>query len=201
MRSRTFVGSFILASGVSMKAIPCVTILIALLAPIPLTAQGAPAVGVFGGIGSGPIDAASWGVDVTVPLWRELALDGEISGWGNGFGGTSCIAMPPESHRCSVSGWAGLVGVGITVPANSRLGAFGVVSGGRFSRDWIGEERVNSAALSVKAGIAVAIRGPLQARFGGRFLRVFDEDYQSLLGEDLEYVMGTVGLSYRFGWQ
>ena len=98
-----------------------------------------------------------------------------------------------------MSGWAGLVGVGITVPADRRW-AFGGVSGGGFSRDRIGEERVNSVALSVKTGIAVTIHGPLQARFGGRLLRVFDQDYRSLLGEELEDFMGTVGLSYRFGW-
>jgi len=189
------------APGASSKA-PAVrsALLIALLAPIPLAAQGGPAIGAFAGVGSGPIDAAAWGVEAAVPLWRGLALDGELSGWGNGFGDAACVALPPESHRCSVSGRAGLVGVGLTVPARGGLAAFGGVSGGRFRRDWIGDERVDSAAVSVKGGIAVQLHGPLQARFGGRFLRVFDEDYQSLVGDELQYVMGTFGVLVRFGW-
>ena len=189
------------AASVVLKA-PAVrsALLIALLAPLPLAAQGGPAIGAFAGVGSGPIDAAAWGVDATVPLWRGLALDGELSGWGNGFGDAACVALPPESHRCSMSGWAGLVGVGLTVPARGRVAAFGGVSGGAFRRDWLGDQRVDSAALSVKGGMAVQLHGPLQARFGGRFLRVFDEDYRSLLGDELQYVMGTLGVSYRFGW-
>ena len=176
------------------------TLWIALLAPVSLAAQGGPTVGVFAGVGSGPVDAAAWGVDATVPLLRGLGLDGEVSGWGNGFGDAVCVALPPESHRCSVSGRAGLVGVGLTVPARGRVAAFGGVSGGAFRRDWLGDQRVDSAALSVKGGMAVQLHGPLHARFGGRMLRVFDQDYRSLLGDELQYVMGTLGVSYRLGW-
>ena len=109
-------------------------------------------------------------------------------------------SAPPDMtlRRCSVSGWAGLLGLAVTVPVSGRMGAYGEVSGGRFSRDWL-DDRVNSAALSVGAGVAVQIRGRFRGRFGGRYMRPFDEEYRSLLEEDLEYTMGTIGLSYLLG--
>lgn len=191
-----------------MKAGACFAILIFLVGPSVSAGQGSSErsqganleLGVFGGVGSGPIDAAAWGVDLAVPFWRNVAATAEISGWGNGFGGTYCVASVPESHQCSVSGWAGLIGLAMRVPASGRMGAFAELSGGRFSREWLGGDRVHSAALSVEAGLAVQIHGQLDARLGGRYMRPFDEEYRSLLGEDLKYTMVTIGLSYGLGW-
>lgn len=190
-----------------MNANVCLAVLVLLVGPVAAAGQGpgetAPRadleIGVFGGVGSGPIDAAAWGVDLAVPLWRNVAATAELSGWGNGFGGTTCIASVPESYRCSVSGWAGLVGLAATVPVGGRLGAYGELSGGRFNRDGLGDERVSPAALSVKAGLAVRLHGPFHVRLGFRYMRPFDDEYRVLLGEDLEYSMGTMGFSYRLG--
>lgn len=182
--------------------------LVLLAAPGRLAAQdvdvdsrlAAPSVGVFAGLGSGPIDAATWGVKVGVPLWRYLAVRAEYSGWGNGVGGTACVAMPPDSHRCSVSGWAGLVGLAASVPVQGPVGVFAEVSGGRFTRNWLGDDKVNSPALSMEAGARVHILRGLSARLGGRFLRAFDDDYEALLGEKLQYTMGIFGLEYGISW-
>ena len=182
--------------------------LFSLAAPIRLAAQdvgvnsrqAAPTVGVFAGLGSGPIDAAAWGVKVGVPLWRYFAVRAEYSSWGNGVTGTVCVAMPPDSHRCSVSGWAGLVGLATSVPVQGPLGVFAEVSGGRFARDWLGDENVKSPALSIEAGARVHILRGLSARLGGRFLRAFDDDYEALLGEKLQYTMGIFGLEYGISW-
>ncbi len=179
-----------------------------LVAPGRLAAQGVdvesrqptPSVGVFAGLGSGPIDAATWGVQVGIPVWRYFAVRAEYSGWGNGLGGTDCIAMPPDSHRCSISGWAGLVGVAASIPVEGPLAVFAEVSGGRFTRDWLGNDTVDSAALSMEAGARVQILGGLSARLGGRLLRAFDVDYEALLGERLRYTMGIVGLEYGIAW-
>jgi len=179
--------------------------LVLLAAPGPLAAQDVatrrlpPTVGVFTGIGSGPIEAATWGVAVGVPIWRYVAVRAEYSGWGNGPGGTTCVAMPPQSHRCSVSGWSGLVGLAAGVPVEGPLGVFAEVSGGRFTRDWLGDETVNSAALSLEAGARLDLLRGISARVGGRFLRTYDDDYQALLGERLQYTMGIVGVEYGFG--
>jgi hypothetical protein len=188
-----------------MRIVTSLVLLVLLAAPGLLAAQEAasrrvaPTVGVFAGIGSGPIEAATWGVQVGVPIWRYVAVRAERSGWGNGPGGTTCIAMPPESHRCSVSGWAGLIGVAANVPVEGSLGVFGGVAGGRFTRDWLGDQTVNSPALSLEAGARLHILRGVSARVGGRLLRVYDDDYQALLGEHLRYTMGIVGLEYGFG--
>jgi hypothetical protein len=158
-----------------------------------------PTAGVIAGIGSGPVDAAMWGLGIGVPLWRNVAVRAEYSGWGNGPGGTMCIAAPPESHRCSVSGRAGLVGLAANVPVHGLLGVFAEGAGGRFSRDWLGDRRVTSPALSVEAGARLYLFGGLSARGSGRFLRAYDDDYQTLLGERLQYTMGVLGLEYGLG--
>jgi hypothetical protein len=176
-----------------------------LAAPGRLAAQDAdvrrtaPTVSVFAGIGDGPIEAATWGVGIRVPIWRPVAALAEYSGWGPGPGGTTCVAMPPESHRCSVSGRTGLVGLAVNLPVEGRLGVFAEAAGGRFSRDWLGDETVKSPALSLEAGARLQVGRGLSARVGGRFLRAHDDDYRALLGEPLQYSMGIVGLEYLFG--
>jgi hypothetical protein len=188
-----------------MRIVTSFALLVLLAAPGVLAAQDAvsrrvaPTVGVFAGIGAGPIEAATWGVEVGVPIWRYVAVRAEYSGWGNGPGGTTCIAMPPESHRCSVSGWAGLVGLAANIPVEGPLGVFAEVAGGRFTRDWLGDQTVHSPALSLGAGARVHLLRGLSARVGGRFLRAYDDDYHALLGERLQYTMGIVGLEYGFG--
>lgn len=188
-----------------MRIMTSFVILVVLAAPGLLAAQDtdsrrvAPIVGVFAGIGSGPIEAATWGVEVGVPIWRNVAVRAEYSGWGNGPGGTFCVGEPPGSHRCSVSGSSGLVGLAANVPVEGSLGVFAQVAGGRFTRDWVGDQTVNSPALSLEAGAHLHLLRGLSARVGGRFLRAYDDHYQSLLGENLQYTMGIVGLEYRFG--
>jgi hypothetical protein len=182
-----------------------IVVLVLLVAPGLLAAQDAasrrvaPTVGVFTGIGSGPIEAATWGVEAGVPVWRYVAVRAEYSGWGNGPGATTCPAMPPESHRCSVSGRAGLVGLAASVPVDGPLGVFAAAAGGRFTRDWLGDQAVTSPALSLAAGARLHVQRGVSARVGGRFLRTWDDDYQALLGERLQYTMGIVGLEYGFG--
>jgi len=188
-----------------MRTVISFVMLVFLAAPQALAAQDgaarrvAPTVGVFAGIGSGPIEAATWGVEVGVPIWRYIAVRAEYSDWGNGPGGTTCIAMPPESHRCSVSGWAGVVGLAADVPVEGPLGVFADVAGGRFTRDWLGDQTVNSPALSLEAGARLHLLRGVSARVGGRFLRTYDDEYQALLGERLQYTMGIVGMEYGFG--
>jgi hypothetical protein len=188
-----------------MRIVTSFVMLVLLAAPGLLAAQDAasqrvaPTVGIFAGLGSGPTEAATWGVEVGVPIWRYVAVRAEYSGWGNGPAGTTCNAMPPESHRCSVSGWAGLVGLAANVPVEGPLGIFAEAAGGRFTRDWLGDQTVNSPALSLEAGARLHLWGGVSARAGGRFLRTYDDDYQALLGERLQYTMGIVGLEYGFG--
>lgn len=187
-----------------MQNLPFLALLVLFAAPAGLAAQGldegprraAPSVGVLAGLGSGPIDAATLGVEASIPLRRYFALRGEYSGWGPGVAGTTCVAMPPESHRCSVSGRAGLVGIAASVPVEGRLGVFAELSGGRFTRDWLGDGRVGSRALSLAAGGRARLYGGLSARLGARFLRAYDDDYEALLGEKLQYTMGIFGLEY-----
>ena len=187
-----------------MRAFALLLLLVMLAASGRLAAQEvgmqsgrpAPSVGVFAGLGSGPIDAATWGVAFAIPVWQYISIRAEYSGWGNGLGGTTCVSMPPDSHRCSVSGRAGLAGVVANIPVEGRLGAFGEISAGRFTRDWLGDETISSAAVSMEAGARVRLVGGLSARLGGRFLRAFDDDYKTLLGEGLQYTMGTIGLEY-----
>lgn len=141
-----------------MRILASFFVLVMLATPGLLAAQDedsrrvAPSVGVLAGIGSGPIDAAAWGVEVGVPIWRYLAVRAEYSGWGNGLGGTTCVGMPPESHRCSVSGRAGLVGLAVNIPVEGPVGVFAEIAGGRFTRDWLGDQTVKSPALSLEAG-------------------------------------------------
>lgn len=190
-----------------MPSVARFLILVLLAAPGPLAAQEAgvgfrqpaPSVGVFAGLGSGPIDAATWGLAVGIPIWEYFSVRAEYSGWGNGLAGTMCVAMPPDSHRCSVSGRAGLVGIAASIPVEGPLGVFAEVSGGRFTRDWLGDDTVGSAALSMEAGARVRLLGGLSGRLGGRFLRAFDDQYHALLGERLQYTMGIVGLEYGIG--
>jgi hypothetical protein len=188
-----------------VRIVTPIVVLILLVAPGLLAAQEAashrvaPTVGVFTGIGSGPIEAATWGVEVGVPIRRHVAVRAEYSGWGNGPGGTICIAVPPESHRCSVSGRAGLVGLATSIPVEGPLGVFAAAGGGRFTRDWLGDRTVSSPALSLEAGARLHLPRGVSARVGGRFLRAWDDDYQALLGERLQYTMGIVGLEYGFG--
>jgi hypothetical protein len=56
-----------------------------------------------------------------------------------------------------------------------------------------------SPALSLEAGARIHLLRGLSARFGGRSLRVYDDDYRALLGEKLRYTMGILGLEYGFG--
>ncbi len=185
---------------VTLFVMPVLLAMPGLLAPLNAVAQQvAPTVGVFTGIGSGPIEAATWGIEVGVPIGHHVAVRAEYSGWGNGPGRTTCIAMPPESHRCSVSGWAGLMGLAATIPLDGPLGAFAEVAGGRFTRNWLGDETVNSPALSLEAGATLHLLRGVSARVGGRFLRAYDDHYHTLLGERLRYTMGVVGLEYGFG--
>ncbi len=166
---------------------------------IPETApRSVPLVGVFGGLGSGPIEAAALGLRIEFPLWKAVWGTAEISGWGNGIGDTQCIAMPPYSHRCGVSGVAGLLGIGAIFPLTPRIGAYGQGAGGVFSRDWI-DERVNAGALSVEGGLRPQIHERVYGSLAGRFLRVFDDDYRALLDEDLQYAMVLLGVSYQLG--
>lgn len=187
-------------------------LLILLAAPRPLAAQDRGAqppdaplrpaplsVGAFAGLGSGPIEAATAGLTVGFPIWRPLAFRAELSSWGNGIGDTVCPASVPESHRCSVGGWAWLVGLGATLPVGDRLGIFAEATSGRFSRNWIGDATVVSPALSLEAGARIHLQGSLFARFGGRSLRVHDDHYRALLGEKLRYRMVTFGLEYGIG--
>ncbi len=187
-------------------------VLLLLAAPRPVAAQASDAdtrradpkpaaltVGAFAGLGSGPIDAATWGLAVRSPIWRQLYYRAEYSAWGNGLGDTICPASIPESHRCSVSGWAWLVGLGATLPVRGRLGIFAEATSGRFTRDWLGDEKVTSPALSLEAGARIDLLRGLSARVGGRSLRVYDDDYRALLGEKLRYTMGIFGLEYGIG--
>lgn len=187
-------------------------LLLLLVATRPLAAQDSGArapdapprpvalsVGAFAGLGSGPTDAAMWGLDLGIPIWRRMAFHAELSGWGNGLGDTMCPASIPESHRCSVSGWAWLVGLGATLPVGNRLGIFAEATSGRFSRDWLGDERVTSPTLSLEAGARIHLLKGISARIGGRSLRVHDDDYKTLLGEKLRYRMVTFGLEYGIG--
>jgi hypothetical protein len=180
-------------------------LLVLLAAPGALAAQDAPTrrvaptVGMFTGVGSGPIGAATWGVEVGVPIRPYVAIRAEYSGWGNGPGDQTCPAMPPQSHRCSVSGRAALAGLAAEIPVEGALGLFVEVAGGRFTRDWTGEQTVNSPALSAEAGARVHLLQGISASAGARFLRIYDEGYRALLGERLQYTMGIVGLEYSFG--
>jgi hypothetical protein len=124
----------------------------------------------------------------------------EYSRWGNGLGGTMCPASIPESHRCSVSGWAWVVGLGATLPVGDRHGIFAEATSGRFTRQWLGDDKVTSPALSLEAGARIHLLWDLSARIDGRSLRVSDSDYRVLLGEQLRYTMGVFGLEYRTGW-
>jgi hypothetical protein len=191
--------------GVDMRIIVLFVIVVLFATPGVVAAQDgasrrmAPTVGVFAGLGSGPIDAAAWGVEAGVPVWRFVAVRAEVSGWGNGLGGTMCVQMPPYSYLCSVSGWAGLVGLAANIPVDGPLGVFAEVEGGRFSRNWLDGETVKSPALSVEAGARVHLMRGVYGRIGGRVLRVRDDHYRELLGERLQYTMGIVGVEYRFG--
>lgn len=175
-----------------------------LLAPGHLAAQdtaprpAGPSVGLFGGLGSGPIDAATVGIDVRLPLGSIFSLGAELSGWGNGLGGTNCPATLPESHRCSVSGRALLLGLVAEARVDDRVAVFGDVAGGRFRRDWIGDVTVGSRALSVETGARVMLTASVAVRLGARHLRAFDGDYEALLGEKLRYTMGIAGLEYAW---
>jgi hypothetical protein len=177
-----------------------------LAAPRPFAAQtpDAPSrpaltIGAFAGLGSGPVDAASWGLAVTSPSWRRLDLRAEYSGWGNGLGGIMCPQSIPESHRCSVSGRAFLVGLGASLPIVHRVAIFAEATSGRFTRNWLGDDKVTSPALSLEAGARIHLVRGLAARLGGRSLHVYDSGYRTLLGEKLRYTMGTFGLEYGFG--
>lgn len=159
-----------------------------------------PSVGLFGGLGSGPIDAATVGVDLRLPVWTIFSLRVELSGWGNGLGGTMCLATLPESHRCSVSGRAMLVGLAAAARVDGRLGVYGDVAGGRFIRDWLEDRTIGSGALSVEAGARVWLTAGAFARLGVRHLRAFDDHYEALLDEKLQYTMGIVALEYAWSW-
>jgi hypothetical protein len=80
------------------------------------------------------------------------------------------------------------------------LGVLAEVSGRRFTGDWLGDDKVNLPALSMEAGARVHILRGLSARLGGRFLRAFDDDYEAILGEKLQYTMGIFGLEYGISW-
>lgn len=153
--------------------------------------------GTFAGIGSGPSASAVWGVEGMIPLTQVLAARGEFSLWNSGVG-VGCGQSWPDSYACSVSGWAVLAGLRASLPLTQRITPFADLAGGRFTRDRVAADSYGSTALSGSVGMSIQMYRGLYARLSGTVLRPFDDDYEQLMGERLQYSMGVIGLEYRF---
>lgn len=153
---------------------------------------------VFAGVGSGPSPSAAWGLNAEVPLHDLLALTAEFSQWDSGLG-VACSQSWPESYECSVGGWAVLGGLNVRPGRIGRVEPFGEILGGRYSREQQGTAH-RSTTLGLGLGADIRLFSNLSLRAGGRYMRPFDDAYAELMGEDLSYTMGTVGLQYSFTW-
>lgn len=183
--------------------------LLALLAVFPVAMPGSAFgqatsnqsrvdVSVFAGVGSGPSPSGAWGLNAEIPLHDFLALTAEFSQWDSGLG-VACLQMWPGSYGCSVGGWAVLGGLNVRTGRIGRVEPFGEILGGRYSRDQQGTAH-GSTALGLGLGADIRLFPNLSIRAGGRYLRPFDDAYVKLMGEDLSYSIGTVGIQYSFTW-
>jgi hypothetical protein len=154
-------------------------------------------IGVFAGLGSGPAGGSTLGGEVALHLSRFLTLKADYAGWGTGIPAQNCITMPPDSHRCSVSGSSGFAGVLIHLPFDPLLHPYAGIARGRFTRSWLGDSTITSPAQATEAGLRVRLSRRTSVKLGGKWVRVDDEHYFEMLSERLEYSVGTVGFDLR----
>lgn len=174
----------------------CSLILAFLLLPAGTQAQDTfrpdARVGAFAGAGEGPSPTGVFGLQGEVPVTANVGLRVEGSRWAQGL--APCEHEWPSS--CDGSAWAALAGVYATF--GRLLQPYAQVSAGVFSLSGTVSDGAK-LALDFGAGLRINALGRLSVRIGARRLSAPDERYERVIGQELDYTMGVLGLEYRLG--
>jgi hypothetical protein len=149
--------------------------------------------GAFGAIGFRPSGASAVGVQLVRPVHSWMAIGVEVSRWASGTFG-ECHAMLPSS--CEARGLAALGGATAAFGGLGRVAPYVELQAGGFLRSGIPIEQSWCGAVAVGAGGEWPLSRDWEATGGVRFLRVFDDGYEDLVGERLRYGVVQVGIRY-----
>ena len=138
------------------------------------------------GVAPGPAPSLAFGLEIEAPVTPALSLQVEYARRTSSL--AACTDSWPQSYQCSLRGQSLLAGVRLQhTLSDAGLAPYAALSGGAVRRHRNALDEHVAPAVAFGAGIRMPVWRDWAIQVGGQRTWVIDEDYESLMGEDLRY--------------
>lgn len=171
-------------------------LLLVTLSADPAAGQADVAAEALYGRADGPVGTAILGVGARLGVPFGVSLVAEVSRW-KAASGADCPDSSPESLKCDVGGWLGLLGLRVGIPVEWPVQPY---LGGMFGRslgEWTPGYDDSPSSWGLEVGLRLGF-GPLEGSAAFRHQSVEDLGYEATFGDTPAYETFLLRFGYAF---